>query len=873
MNNSRLNNSRPPSLSVLNNHSPRDDGNSHGIVSNLSASRNIPTNSSFKEQKRNYNLRKKYFTRNIQGAIESSEEVHSGWLKARTTFKRWTKIWCQIKLGYLIIYTSQEAQKKHRLGVVILSVCQAIRRPTKKDGFCFKLINPFGCSVWAKSSTRALAFAQASLTLRASDPPIGRLWLDALHRCNLSANLNGFQPVIDEEQESNLRTQCNRSDISYSDDGHSRLLENVVIDKYDSASNSSSSSLLNSCQTQLESSAGVGSSPHSKLLGSNIRDNYVRSGFDENENNLLEQHKDKPSSQVGKEIYDIRTIGTAITRGDAWQVIKSDRDGPTQGLEGLNDISGSYSGAAAPSKYYSWRQLNLEGVSYVGDGMEELGVAGVQSEEVHDSNKNFLWHIIKQLRPGMDLSKVTLPTFILEPRSFLEKLADYYYHCDILSDAVMIEDPELRLINIVKWYLSGFYKKPKGPKKPYNPILGERFRCFWDHPRTQSRTFFVAEQVSHHPPISAFHVSNRKDGYTITCALLSRSKFGGNSVSAILDGRAKLHLTKRGEVYTLTMPYANCRGILLGSLCLELGGKVEIECIETGCKCELDFKLAPVWASASSYNALTGKILRANKITHTLEGHWDKKINITDKRTNEKSVLWEVTDAVRNSRLKRYTVAMKDQSDRESVKLWHKVTEALLVADQTLATAEKTRLEEMQRQEARDRLGPFAPKHFGRETESNDWSYRWKDNRPWNSQRDIMQFEDDFRIRTLVSGDQQHSNNTSTNSKFDSTIDLPISKLGKLLEQIRENSDTQVEGRNSSNLADQINRLSSPSSTDLTCAVDNMVEIKQAIKQVAEKSKKLEEDLATLKRSKKTVAFIFAALIVALLGVFVKYFS
>lgn len=37
----------------------------------------------------------------------------------------------------------------------------------------------------------------------------------------------------------------------------------------------------------------------------------------------------------------------------------------------------------------------------------------------------------------MDLSKVVLPTFILEPRSFLEKLADSYYHADILSQLVM----------------------------------------------------------------------------------------------------------------------------------------------------------------------------------------------------------------------------------------------------------------------------------------------------------------------------------------------------------------------------------------------------------------------------------------------------
>lgn len=47
---------------------------------------------------------------------------------------------------------------------------------------------------------------------------------------------------------------------------------------------------------------------------------------------------------------------------------------------------------------------------------------------------------------------------------------------------------------VVKWYVSGFYKKPKGLKKPYNPILGETFRCFWQHDNG-SRTFYIAEQV------------------------------------------------------------------------------------------------------------------------------------------------------------------------------------------------------------------------------------------------------------------------------------------------------------------------------------------------------------------------------------------
>jgi hypothetical protein len=66
----------------------------------------------------------------------------------------------------------------------------------------------------------------------------------------------------------------------------------------------------------------------------------------------------------------------------------------------------------------------------------QLGNAA-QTEEVAEENKSLIMHLLKQVRPGMDLSKVVLPTFILEPRSFLEKLSDYYHHCDILEEYVL----------------------------------------------------------------------------------------------------------------------------------------------------------------------------------------------------------------------------------------------------------------------------------------------------------------------------------------------------------------------------------------------------------------------------------------------------
>jgi hypothetical protein len=53
-------------------------------------------------------------------------------------------------------------------------------------------------------------------------------------------------------------------------------------------------------------------------------------------------------------------------------------------------------------------------------------------EVLDDGPKNILLGIISQLRKGMDLHRVTLPTFVLEPRSFLERITDFMTHPDLI---------------------------------------------------------------------------------------------------------------------------------------------------------------------------------------------------------------------------------------------------------------------------------------------------------------------------------------------------------------------------------------------------------------------------------------------------------
>lgn len=49
-------------------------------------------------------------------------------------------------------------------------------------------------------------------------------------------------------------------------------------------------------------------------------------------------------------------------------------------------------------------------------------------EDLGDDGKSILLSLIGQLRPGMDLSRVTLPTFVLEPRSMLDRITKYSFN-------------------------------------------------------------------------------------------------------------------------------------------------------------------------------------------------------------------------------------------------------------------------------------------------------------------------------------------------------------------------------------------------------------------------------------------------------------
>lgn len=323
------------------------------------------------------------------------------------------------------------------------------------------------------------------------------------------------------------------------------------------------------------------------------------------------------------------------------------------------------------------------------------------SEEIPKCEGSVVRFLLSQLRPGMSLSRVTLPTFILETRSTIQRFTDWMAHADILRKANAEDDPVMRCFHLCTWIVSGFHMSPRLPKKPYNSLLGEVFRAALIDTDNKIMGSYEAEQVSHHPPISAFHFWDRKGNTVIWGHSEMRSKFTGNSVVAQMDHentRVNFEVLSRGESYEFNFPDMWGRGILIGTLRMEICGEVRIKCQKTGVTATITFKEKPTFHG--KYNCFKGHVFVPGK-KHpekviSFEGRWTAYLKATDLRTKRSWIAFDVRKAFP---LRTITPIITQQCQYESQYLWQNVTRYLLMKDTKNATEHKLALEDKQRAE------------------------------------------------------------------------------------------------------------------------------------------------------------------------------
>ncbi|KAM4705434.1 oxysterol-binding protein-related protein 3 isoform 2-T2 [Rhinophrynus dorsalis] len=231
-----------------------------------------------------------------------------------------------------------------------------------------------------------------------------------------------------------------------------------------------------------------------------------------------------------------------------------------------------------------------------------------------------LWNILRN-NIGKDLSKVSMPVQLNEPLNTLQRLCEELEYSELLDKAAQTQDPFERMVYIatfaVSSYASSFYR---AGSKPFNPVLGETYECI-----NEDRGFrFIAEQVSHHPPISACHAES--ENFVFYQDIRWKNKFWGKSMEIVPVGTTHLILPRFEDHYEWNKVTSCIHNILSGQRWIEHYGEIIIKNSQDNtCHCKITFVKAKYWTP--NVHEIEGTVMdRKGKVVHRLFGKWHESM-------------------------------------------------------------------------------------------------------------------------------------------------------------------------------------------------------------------------------------------------------
>ena len=398
-----------------------------------------------------------------------------------------------------------------------------------------------------------------------------------------------------------------------------------------------------------------------------------------------------------------------------------------------------------------------------------------------------IWSILKQ-SIGKELTKITMPVVFNEPLSFLQRLSEYMEYTELVLRASMESEAVKRMELVSAFAVSALAANWDRVAKPFNPLLGETYEM----DRLDSLGFrMVAEQVSHHPPVSAFHAESPAH-FRFHGSIYPKLKFWGPSVEIQPRGVLTLNLLKHKETYTWTNVNCSVHNLVMGKMYIEQTGVMEISCQETGLKAILNFKPSSNWFGGShSTNHIQGSIMDGKKRPlRGLYGNWteflasvspaamESGLGVWGRKQKElktqasmadapaspeavsipilagSDVLWRVkprpSDAAKFYNFTLFAMALNEVKEEELGRLaptdcrLRPDIRAMENGDWEMAASEKHRLEEKQREARRSR-----PK-------GQDWQPRWFSLAPHSClpKEQVWTFNDRFWERDFSHCDQ-----------------------------------------------------------------------------------------------------------------------
>ncbi|OXU27248.1 oxysterol-binding protein-related protein 2 isoform X3 [Nasonia vitripennis] len=231
---------------------------------------------------------------------------------------------------------------------------------------------------------------------------------------------------------------------------------------------------------------------------------------------------------------------------------------------------------------------------------------------------------------GKDLSKITMPVIFNEPLSFLQRVAEYMEYAKLLKQASLESNPVARLQYVSAFAVSALASNWERLGKPFNPLLGETYELQRDDFR------IICEQVSHHPPVSAFHADS--EDFVFHGSIHPKLKFWGKSIEIHPKGMVTVELPKWKEAYTWQNVNCILHNVLVGQIWMEQLGVLEIK--QHGganLKAELSFKSAG-WNNKDLHRVEGFIVDQDRKRLAYMYGKWTERLRTCEATLYEEAI-------------------------------------------------------------------------------------------------------------------------------------------------------------------------------------------------------------------------------------------
>lgn len=338
----------------------------------------------------------------------------------------------------------------------------------------------------------------------------------------------------------------------------------------------------------------------------------------------------------------------------------------------------------------------------------EGGMIYTDQEEVSKQRwvaQDILKSMGSNLMQGKSLTSISMPVKVFEPRSFLQRMPDLWVFAPIfLTRAAKCDDPVLRFKNTMVFILSGLHRGMT-QQKPFNPILGETFQCCFS-----DGTNIYLEQISHHPPISAFELFGPQSFWKMSGYHEYSPSLGMNHAQGAQDGPNNVTFRDGGHI-SFQMPPVMIKGIVWGDRHVYWTKKMVFQDEKNGLSCEIQFGPSKKsgWFNGSAkdfeLDKISGTIMKKVSDSQTaicsVSGSWLDTIYFDD------VLFWKMNE------LQPYCIIPiedslclpSDSRHREDLKL-------LKLGDMDAASSWKVKLEEAQRRDRKLRkdYGPIKTK-------------------------------------------------------------------------------------------------------------------------------------------------------------------